>query len=341
MLNINKTSFCSVNILNYNGREHLETCLDSLLKQTYKNMETVITDNASTDDSVDFIKKNYPLIKVVINKINSGTAGGFNFGAQYGNGEFILFLANDIQLNQDVIEKLMATLLSDEKIAICSPKMLRYFHRDTIDYAGFKLDIFGFPYIFGAHKKDDGRYDQIKEAMPTGTVLLIRKAVFDEVGGFDDKFFTLADELDLSWRIRLLGYKSVINPFAVVYHKAGITLRKKRRYKLRYYSEKNTIRMLLKNYALSTLVWIMPLYFTLLFGELSFYIFILRFDMAYAILKSVFWNIFNIGSTLKLRYFIQRKRKVIDSEILRERTKKSYKLDIFMEFLRGEYKIFK
>lgn len=339
MLDINKAPFCSVVVLNFRGLEHLDVCLSSLEKQTYPNYEVNILDYGG-DGSQEFIKNRFPNMKIIcMFEDIGGPTGGFNFAARQINSDYMLFLANDIQLNQDVIEKLMTTLVSDDRIAICSPKMLRYFQRDTIDYAGFKLDIFGFPYIFGAHKKDDGTYDQIREAMPTGTVLLIRKAVFDEAGEFDDKFFMLADELDLSWRVRLLGYKSIINPFAVVYHKAGITLKKRRRYTLRYYSEKNTIRMLLKNYALSTLFWITPLYITLLFGELLFYIFILRFDMAYAIIKAIFWNIVNIDSTLRLRCLIQRKRKIRDSEILRERAKKSYKLDIFMEFLRGEYKI--
>lgn len=340
MLNENdKTIKCSVIVLNYNGLIHLPVCLASLEKQSYPSYEIIFADNGSTDNSGEFVKKNFPNIKVVINESNQGTAGGFNFGARFAKGKYLLFLANDLEITVDLLEQLTKGIEQSEDIAICTAKMYKFNNRNMLDFSGFKIDIFGFPFIFGHKELDSGKYDELRTVAPTGTCLLVKKKIFEEVSGFDDQFFTLADELDLWWRISLLGYRSIINPKAVVYHKGAATLRKEARARLRFYSEKNTIRMLLKNYSVFTLCWISPLYLILLIGEMFFYlIFLRRIDMFFSIIKAVFWNIVNFKSTLNLRRKVQNSRKVSDKEILKNMFKKSLKISMFRQYLRGEIK---
>lgn len=328
--------FCSVLVLNYNGKEHLQDCLSSLEKQTYKNFETVLVDNASQDDSIDFVKENFPHIKIVKNSVNSGTAGGFNFGAKQRNAEYLLFMGNDTEAEPDLVEEMMKVMLVDPSIAACHAKALKFYERDTIDYAGFKLDIYGFPYIIGHNEKDMGQYDTIRDTFTTLTCLLVKRSVFEEIGGFDDEYFTNTDDLDLCWRAKLAGYRTIINPSAKVYHKAGATLKKSGRHRLRYFGERNTMRMLLKNYSALTLIKVLPRYFVLLLSEALFYIAIRRGNMALAIVKAVLWNITHLKGTLYLRRKVQKRRVVSDNIIQTEMTKKSVKIDMFRQWLRGE-----
>lgn len=328
--------FCSVLVLNYNGKQHLQCCLSSLEKQTYRNFETILVDNTSQDDSIDFVRENFPYVKIVKNSVNSGTAGGFNFGAKFAQGEYMLFVANDVEVEPNLLEELIKTITTDSSVAICSAKMLRFYERDTIDYAGFKLDIYGFPYIIGHMEKDNGQYDTVRDTIATGTCLLIKRQVFEEIGGFDDEYFTFSDEMDLCWRAKLAGYRMLINPKAKLYHKAGATLRKSGRHKLRYISERNIMRMLLKNYSTFTLIKVLPRYFVLLLGETLFYLAIGRGSLALAIVKAVLWNIKHLKGTLYLRRNVQKMRVVNDNTIKEEMIKKSVKLDMFRQWLRGE-----
>ena len=331
--------FCTGLVLNYNGREHLEVCLKSLENQTYNNCEIILVDNASTDDSSEFVKKKFPNIRIIKNSRNAGTAGGFNFGARHVKSKYILFLANDIEAEPNLIEEMIKIIESDPQIAICSAKMLKFDRRDIIDYAGFQLDLYGFPRIIGHLEKDTGRYDIITDTIPTGTCLLIKRKVFEKVGGFDDDYFTLSDELDLAWRVKLIGYRSVISPHAVLYHKAAVTLRQFKRSQLRFWSERNTIRNLLKNYSTWSLIKVLPRYFVLLIAEMSYYLLIRRTDMFMAIVKAVFWNITHLKTTYTLRRKIQKIRKISDNIIQKDMIKGSIKLGIFGQWLRGDFKL--
>lgn len=331
--------FCSVLVLNYNGKQHLQGCLSSLEKQTYKNFETVLVDNASHDDSIDFVRQNFPHVKIVKNNKNLGSPGGFNSGAKFAQGEYMLFLANDTEAEPNLVEEMMKTITMDPSIAVCSAKMLRFYERDIIDYAGGKIDIYGFPYFIGHDEEDIGQYDTVEDTFTTLTCLLVKRQVFEEIGGLDDKFFINTDDLDLCWRVRLAGYRIVINPQAKLYHKAGATLGKWKRSRQRYFSERNTMRMLLKNYSTFTLIKVLPRYFVLLMAEMLFYLALRKGSMALAIVKVVLWNIRHIKGTLSLRRKIQKKRVVPDSIIQKEMIKKSLKIELFKRWRRGEHVI--
>ncbi|MCM8782133.1 MAG: glycosyltransferase family 2 protein [Candidatus Omnitrophica bacterium] len=334
----NKNPLCSVLVLNYNGKEHLDKCFSSLVKQTYLDYELILVDNASVDSSVDLVRQKFPQVKIVRSEANLGTAGGFNFGAKYAKGDYMLFLANDMEAREDLLEKLLQTVHDDVQIA--TGKMLDYWDRGLVDYAGIKMDVFGFPTIIGHRKKDSEKYNKIVETIPTGTVLLIKRSIFERAGGFDSDNFTLGDELDLWWRVRLLGYKCLYNPEAIVYHKGGATLKQFKRANLRFLSEKNTIRNLIKNYSLPYLMPILSAYAIFIFAEAIFYFLIGKTDFAISILKAAKWNIKKLPHTLELRRAVQANRKVSDIILLRSFYKGSYKLHMFLEWVRGDLKGF-
>jgi len=244
-------------------------------------------------------------------------------------------LANDTEVEPNLLEEMIKTVRMDPSIAICGAKELKSDERDTISCIGLMLDIYGFPYAIGHNEKDIGQYDTVKDAITTGTCILIRRQVFEEIEGYDDEYFTF-DELDLCWRTKLAGYRILVTPHTTVYHKVGAILSKWQRSRLRYISERNIMRTLLKNYSTVTIVKILPRYLTLLFSEMLFYLAIARVSMALAVVKAVLWNLRHIKGTLRLRRKIQKMRVVSDSLIQKEMIKKSMKVDMFRQWLRGE-----
>jgi hypothetical protein len=327
---------CSIIVLNYNGRLLLDDCLRSIEKQSYTNFETILVDNNSTDDSVDYVSKYYPSIRVIKNSKNDGTAGGFNFGAQCANGEYLLFLCNDISIETDIVEKMLGAIESNDEISICGAKNLSFWEHDKIDNVGHTIDIFGFPHPRGSGQKDRGQFDNQRGVCAvSGTCLMISKSLFRDLGGFDPSYFTLVDEIDLCWRARLWGYKVYVAINAKMYHKVSVTLRKLNRGKLRYLSERNTLRTLIKNYSGRTLAKILPPYFGIIFMEISFYLSLTKVNLAAALVRSIFWNIFHFPDTWRLRMYVQSKRKVSDSSLKRDMINSSLKINMLRTWMKG------
>ena len=307
--------------------------------QSYTDFETILVDNCSTDDSVCYVNKQYPNVRVEKNINNDGTAGGFNFGAKKALGKYLLFLCNDISLEVDCVKKIL-NAVETKNASICGVKNLSFWEHNKIDNVGHTTDIFGFLYPRGSGQTDRGQFDnQAGICAVSGTCLMVSKTFFEELGGFDPKYFTLADEIDLCWRARLWGYKVYVETDAKMYHKISVTLKKLNRGRLRYLSERNTMRTLIKNYSGPTLVQIFPFYFGVLFMEGSFYLTLTRVNLAIAIIKSIFWNISNFPSTWKLRMYVQSKRKVSDSTLKKDMIKTSLKVDMLKTWLKGGFNI--
>jgi len=166
--------------------------------------------------------------------------------------------------------------------------------------------------------------------------MLIKREVFKETGGYDERTFTLGDDIDLSWRARLLGYKVVVEPKAVLYHRVSATLGTRfGRSQKRFMSERNTLLMLLKNYSLFALMGIFPIYLLILFGEIIFFLLLGKFVLVRSGINALVWNIINLKDTLRRRKEVQNKRAIPESRILCVMKKKSYKINIFFEFLKG------
>lgn len=302
----------SIVIVNYNGRIWLKSFLGSIFSQTYDNFEVIFIDNASTDDSLTFIKKYYPIVRIIDNKTNVGFGEANNVGVKKAKGDIIFFLNNDTLLPKDVLEKLIL-YKKKHNLNILGPKILNYKGEDIYGGKRLSVDITGY---LG--------YGQ-KSFYIDGCALIIDKKDFLKLGGFDEKYFMYSEEIDLCWRAHLLGMKVAICENTSIKHFAGgtggSTLYNRNKTHLipifrRYEVEKNNLRNVLKNYELINLFWILLLFMIQSLSEFLLYLLTGRFSAGKAILNAYFWNLKNFPDTLKHRKTIQKERKITDREIL-------------------------
>lgn len=209
----------SVVIPNWNGKAHLETCLNALSEQELKDFEVILVDNGSADGSVEFVKQKYPLVRIIIFKENKGFAVACNAGIAASEAEYVALLNNDTEPQQKWLGVLVRTLeIAPANVACLASKLLQMENPKLIDDAG---DIF--TWRGGAFKRGHGKsadaYNIQEEAMsPCAAAALYRKSVLDEVGAFDETFFTYLEDVDLGLRIRLAGYTCLYIPEAIVLH---------------------------------------------------------------------------------------------------------------------------
>jgi len=206
----------SIVIVNYNGEKLLEKCLESLFQVQYNNFEVIIVDNNSIDESVAFIAKNYPSIIMIKLDSNKGFAEPNNIATKIAKGKYMLFLNNDTIVTPNFISELIKVIDSDENIGICQSLLLK--PDGDVDSSGDFIDDIGIVY---SSKKQITTPREIFSAK--GASMIIRKNIFERLGGFDEKFFFSFEDVDLSWRIRTLGYRVMIIPNSIVYHLGGKT----------------------------------------------------------------------------------------------------------------------
>lgn len=244
----------SVVILNWNGKHYLEKFLPSVLSSDYPNLEVIVGDNASTDDSVEFLEENFPSVKVISNKENLGFAGGYNAILSGLNSDYFVLLNSDVEVGPDWIGPVIELMESDATIAVAQPKLKDWNNKSHFEYAGAAgglIDKFGYPFcrgrIFDTLEEDTGQYDSVSEVFwASGAALFIKKVYWDEVSGFDADFFAHMEEIDLCWRLKNKGYRIMYCPASTVYHVGGGTLGAENPYKA-YLNFRNNLAMLLKN----------------------------------------------------------------------------------------------
>lgn len=325
--------------MSLNGRKLLERFLPSIVKQSYEPTEVILVDNASTDDSVAYVRTHYPDIKIVRNERNLGTAEGSNVGLKVAAGEYIFWVSNDMELEPGLLSYLVKTASSDRSIGVCTCKMRRITADGTrlmtIDSAGADLDRFGFPSARGINQPDRGQFDESRDIFfAFGGALLIRRSILQEIRGFDPRTFTLGDDIDLCWRVHLRGYRVVVDPRGVLYHRVSATLGTLvGRSKKRFWSERNCMISLIKNYSASSLVRILPKYFGILTAESTFLALYGKRQMSLAVLKAVLWNLGNLRGTMTLRAEVQASRRLNDDEITAMMLKGPLKLGVFKDLL--------
>lgn len=297
----------SVIVVNWNGKQYLDDCFSSLLKQDYPALENIMVDNASSDGSVEFIKKRFPTVNILKNKNNIGFGPAVNKGIAKGKGEYFLFLNNDLSLKENCISELVK-LLGKPGVGGAIPKILFFDKRDSINSFGVNVNYLGIACPKHIYKKDTQCL--VEEETPCGGIFMIRRSFVKKLGGFDESIFFYHEDHDLSWRIRLLGMKLIVNPEAVIYHKYHFG-RNKDKY---YFSEKNRLYLLLKNYSLKTLILIFPAAFLV---EIAGVFFALAEGWFVKKIKSYFEILFILPSIIKKRGFIQKSRIIPDREIVR------------------------
>lgn len=325
-------------IVNYNGLTYLGDCLRSIFATAYRDFDVIVVDNASRDASVSYVEQNFPSVRIIVNKTNVGYAEGCNVGARAATGEYIAFLNTDIEVDPEWLGALLGVAVATPKIGACGPKVLRLGARDTIDVVGgFLCDVFGYPFeALGHSSLDHGQYSQVREVFAlAGMCMLVSRAAFDRVGGFDRRFFLLAEDIDLCWRLRLAGYKIRVATGAVVLHESMATFKQEKvpREYVRFLVERNTMRMIIKNYGLGSLMIILPAQVLMIIAEMSIYLFMRRFNYLREVGLALLWNARNIRDTLESRRRVQRTRLVKDTEIMRHMTRRFMKMAHYRNFL--------
>ena len=223
----------AVVILNWNGRNLLDKFLPSVVKHSAK-AEIHLADNASTDDSVDFVKRNFPQIKIIQNFTNGGYAKGYNDALKNIDSDIFCLLNSDVEVTSNWLEPIISEFESDSETAIIQPKILDFKDKNCFEYAGAAggfIDKFAYPFcrgrIFNSIEKDEGQYDNNLDIFwASGACLFIRSTVFFDLNGFDEKYFSHFEEIDLCWRAFNSGYRTQYIGGSTVYHLGGGTLNK-------------------------------------------------------------------------------------------------------------------
>ena len=243
----------AVVILNWNGRQHLERFLPSVVRHTPAWADIIVADNGSTDSSVEFVTSNYPTVKIIRLVQNFGFAGGYNKALQEVNSEYFVLLNSDVEVTEGWLEPLIATLSDNPNVGAIAPKIRSLCEPEKFEYAGASggyIDILGYPFcrgrILSTVECDKGQYNDRRDIFwASGAAFCCRAELFKRLGGFDTDFFAHMEEIDLCWRMQLAGYKIQVEPRSVVYHLGGGTLPNNSPNKL-YLNYRNNLMMLFK-----------------------------------------------------------------------------------------------
>lgn len=301
----------SVVVLNYNGSRWLERCLDSLRRQTiFADLEVLVADNASPDQSDKLAARfmaDWPNGRVIQHGANLGFCAGNNRAAAQAHGEFLLFLNNDAWLEPDCLERLLVETLR-LSAAAAMPLVMNYDDASFQSLGAAGFDIFGFATARLPHTEPR------EVLMPEGCSYLIRREVFEQLGGFDDELFMFADEYDLSWRLWIAGHRAVAVPAARMHHRGaanvnpaggGTATEFRTSDTKRFYANRNNLLVLLKN-ARHLLLLLVPLQLLLLLAEAAVSAVLVR---RAAFVRRAYWDA--IRDCWRLREHIRAERRRI------------------------------
>ncbi len=297
----------AVVILNWNGKSFLEKFLPIVLKFS-DEAQIIVADNQSTDDSVEYLKNNFPQVLVIANPSNDGFAQGYNLALKQVKAEYYVLLNSDVEVTQNWLFPIIQLMDSNPKIAACQPKILDYNHKTKFEYAGAAggfMDKYGYPFcrgrIFNVLEEDKGQYDDAVEVFwSTGACMFVRAEAFWKVGGFDGDYFAHMEEIDVCWRMKNIGYQIFVEPKSVIYHVGGGTLNKLSPKKT-FLNFRNNLITLTKN-ASPRFLFFKIIYRMILDGVAAFkFLFEGNGTHFFAVIKAHFSFYKHLPSTLKKR----------------------------------------
>lgn len=303
-------------IVVYNGIGYLKECLSSLSSATYpkQRFEILVVDNASTDGSAAYVREHWAEIKRLENQTNVGFAAANNIGMQLAidqGFEYVYLLNQDTAVAPDFLDEAVRVAQADQKIGAVQSKLLLYHDQGKINSIGNEIHYLGFAFA-GGYQQPDAPMEVTEITYPSGASVLLRVRALKDIGLFNPDFFMYHEDVDLGWRLWLSGYRVVLAPQSVVYHKYEFS----RSIKKYYYMERNRHLVLLQNYKLGTLVVILPAYAVMCLGMLVYSFFAgwwwqyLR--ASFALLLPSTWS-----AILAARRRVQQKRRVGDREIVK------------------------
>lgn len=251
----------AVVILNWNGRDMLAKYLPSVVEfSSLPEVEIVVADNGSTDDSLDYLSEKFPMVRQIILPENYGFAEGYNRALRQIDADYFVLLNSDVEVTANWLSPLYNYLEAHEEVTACQPKIRSVVNPEYFEHAGAAggfLDKYAYPFcrgrIFSEVEKDEGQYDTVKEVFwATGACLFIRAKDYFDAGGLDGTFFAHMEEIDLCWRLRSRGKQIVCHPGSVVYHYGGGTLNVDSPRKT-FLNFRNNLLMIYKNQSEKTL----------------------------------------------------------------------------------------
>jgi len=257
-------------ILNWNGRHFLEKYLPSVKKYLPPQAFLIIADNASTDDSLEFLAGRHPEVQVLSLRTNLGYAGGYNEALRHVEAEYFVLLNSDVEVTPAWIEPVVEYMDNNAGVAAAQPKILSYDEKHKFEYAGAAggfVDVLGYPFcrgrIFDFLETDLGQYDSTARILwATGACLFVRASAFRAAGGFDERFFAHMEEIDFCWRLHRLGYEVVAVPQSKVFHLGGGTLARSNPRKT-FLNFRNSLWLMAKNWPALHFYTLLPIRLTL------------------------------------------------------------------------------
>lgn len=251
-------------ILNWNGQKMLAKFLPNVIEYSRQDAEIWVADNSSSDGSMHLLETQFPQVKTIVLEQNFGFAEGYNRALRQIEADYYVLLNSDVEVSHHWLTPLIEFMDSHPQVAACQPKLLAEYDKDSFEYAGACggfLDKYGYPFcrgrIFGTVESDNGQYDYQQEILwATGACMMIRSADYWKAGGLDGRFFAHNEEIDLCWRLRLMGRKIYCIPESEVYHVGGGTLPKSNPMKT-FLNFRNNLTMLYKNLSDKELSYVM------------------------------------------------------------------------------------
>jgi GT2 family glycosyltransferase len=333
----------AVLILNYNGKCYLRRCLDTVLSQslTYGGYDVYLIDNASVDGSVEYVRENYPSVKIIQNKMNLGFAGGFNIAIEkvIDKYDYLVILNNDVIVEENWLEELILPFKRDPKIGICTSLVL-FPDGELIDHAGGYVLNLAFGVVGGFMGRKSIRTIRFTSYFPvfyaSGCAMAVSTTLLKKIGCFDPTYFMYYEDVDLSWRAQLAGYKVVCNPNAVLYH-LGSGREKKLEGSLEYHKEKNLLSTFFANLSFVNLIMFFPLLVSCRLLIVSL-IYLRESKICFrARLRGIAYFIKNARYNLEKRKITQKLRRVPDRVVFSSNPTPLFSLRLFIQ----EFKKFK
>lgn len=301
-------------IPNWDGKDLLNDCLKSLESQTFEGFEIILVDNASSDNSIQYVENNFPKVKIIKLDKNYGFAKAINEGVKKSKAEYVVFLNNDTRVDKDWLTNLVECAKSHPEVISVNSKILNFYNREKIDGVGILINEVGQARSIGWDEKDLGQFEKEQYIFgATGGASLFRRQEFTAVGGFDENYFMYCEEVDFAFRAQFLGFQFIYCPKAVVYHKHKATAKKLPQH-VEYWQFKNmtqTIiadfptRLLLKRWRLLKIILV---HFNTIFYQI-------RNGFFWPPILTEVWLLLHLPYLLQKRFKIQKKRLVSDDYI--------------------------
>ncbi|MGH9983950.1 MAG: glycosyltransferase family 2 protein [Nitrososphaeraceae archaeon] len=295
----------SIIIVNYNGYKWLKLFIQHLLRTNYPNFEIIVVDNASSDQSVQFLRNEFRQIRIIELTENKGFAEGTNIGAKKATGKILAFLNNDIEVSNNWLFKAVTKLLSCDDAGAVQCKMMQYNDRNRIEAIGILVDRFAILRNIGYDEYDTGQYDNVSEiGAASGGAMILWKHIFCEVGQFDPLYFMYYEDIDLSWRIRLAGYRILPCVSSLVYHIGSGTSKRSSQSFITFHWTKNYLSCWLKNSSLKAIFLHWPVIVFYILGQSLFAAINGQPRVALSHFRATSW------SFRHLRYIVRERKKV-------------------------------